>query len=539
MEATGQYVGVLDRDWQPGPDIEDWDQATWGGVYDDTGSMSLTLPGTLPDGSVNPIARWFMSADVSDFSDASSLDQLFHESVHVMVERPAGAGKVARRVFRVLQIVPSGGNRVHPDFVTVTGVDMVEHLKHMPQWADPSNHSHIAQLQFSDVQTGSVEQVSRKLIGRNLMGYQQPSMLNQPFDGKIGAWSMTGDYSDPARWVSFQPNMHSVICSPIVSGLDSEYCVVEARWDNAWDLLIASWRAGGVMVTVDLWLPGDEQPFPTHTTLQLPTAIVDFHPRSTVSGAVGLIGQAWRNIKRVIDEDGISSAIQFADQGIPGADGRQPWVVYDLPEGPEVTISKSTDNTFLVGGKSPKIVNEIIKAGIKTAISSLVSLIPGVGPAAAALINGAGEVLAAMSVDRFLNINEFTDEQRKTWHGRSSYISLSKTGAANSLEALQKAWQAKEETDGGISVGFKVDSVEPYVPHRDFEIGDTIGFVAWGQVWAAYVSEITWTSSPGEPVGFELKLGNPKDLKDPVALLQQSAEATRSVLSRLATEVSN
>jgi len=539
IQAEGQYVCLLDRNWEPVMDIGDWISADWGGEFENTGSMTMVFSGFLnaPNGEVvgNPVTEFLISAGVEDFSDASSLNELFHSAFHVMVERPAG-DRVARRVYRILGIEPEGG-RIWPNKVTVTGVDMVEHLKHLPLWADPSNRGKVIQLQFSDIQSGSVEEVSRKLVGRNLIGYQQPSMLSQAFDGKLGSWSMTDDYTNPDRWKVCEPDLHSVICAPVSSGMKSEFCVVEARWDNAWDLLKASWEAGGVMPIVTLWLPGDPQPFPEHTTLRLPTAIIDFKPRATVSGAVAIIGQAWNSLMRKIADDGISSAIDFASQEIPGMDGRKPWVVYDFEDAPKVSIRKSFDHTVLVGSKSSKTVNTLIQSGLKAAFAAIVAGIPGLGPAASELIKGGGDAIAKLSADRFLNLNEYTDEQRKKYHGRSGYISVMKAGQANTMESLQKAWQAKEETNGGLSVEFKVDSVEPYVPHRDFEIGDTIGFTAWGQVWAAYVSAITWSSSPDEPVGFDVKLGDINALKDVDALMHDSIESIRSAFSRLETFV--
>ncbi|WP_313548335.1 hypothetical protein [Corynebacterium sp.] len=539
MRDTGQFVGILDKDWQPVMEIEDWTSFEATASYGETGNLTLELPGSLDNGTANPVTDFLIAADIKDFSDADNLEKLFHESVHIIIERPAGTGKQARRVYRLTGIDAAGGSE-RPETVTVYGVDLIEHLKHIPLWADPSNHSKVAQLQFSDRQTGTVEEVSRKLIGRNLMGYQQPSMLHQLFDGKAGSWSMTGDYSLPARWTSLQPNMHSVICTPVISGLPSERCFVEARWDNAWDLLKASWDAGGVMPTVDLWLPGDAQPMPDHTTLELPTAIIDFKPRSTVSGAVGLFGQAWRNLARTISEDGFTSVYEFSETTVPTMDGRLPWVVYDFPDvAPEINIRKSTDWRYLVGGKSPKIVNEVMKAGLKTMVAAGLSLIPGIGATAAALINGAADMVAEMSVDRFLNIEEFEDLNRKNWHGRSRYISVMKAGEANSWEARQKAWQAKTETSGGLSTTFAIDGVHPYVPHRDYEIGDTIGFTAWERTWAAYVSGVDWTSDISDPVGFALRVGNLDALKDPEELLSLSIETIRAVTSRLATAVTN
>ena len=526
MAEHGQWVGLLDRDWNPVLDVEDWVSASWPGVFADTGSMQMDFLGHLEDGSRNPVVEHLLTADLGNLDDPGSMEQLFHSGVHIAVERPG----LARRVYRILDLTPEGG-RDFPAKMPVTGLDLVEHLKHIPDWADPSNRSKIVQLQFADIQNGSAEEVSRKLVGRNLIGYQQPSLLRSMF-------SWTDTYSDPDGWKSFRPDQHSVICSPIQSGIPSEWCVVEARWDNSWDLLKATWDAAGILPTAELWWPGDAQPFPSHTTLNLPTVVLNFKPRSTVTGAAGLLGQGWNHLRRVIDsDDKITSVLDFANAPIPSADGRDPWVVFDLPEAPRMNIRKSTDSRFLVGGKSPKGLNDVIEVGIKTLIAATVASIPIIGPAAAEIIKGGGELLSKMAADRFLNLNEYTDRSRAQWHGRSGYISVAKTGEANTIESLQKAWQAKTETAGGLSIEFTVDDPYPYLPGRDFDLGDVVGVRCWGAIWAAYISELTWTSDPGQQVGWTIKLGNLAALADPEALLAINAETMRSVIGRTATMV--
>lgn len=525
MATHGQWVGIFDKDLNPVMDIEDWESAEWGRVFSDTGSMTMELLGALQDGTRNPVVEQLLMAPLASLDNPQEMERLFHEGVWVLAERPG----LPRRGYRVLQLEPEGG-KDSPRRMGIQGVDTIEHMKHLPAWADPSNRSNLVQLQFADVQDRSAEEVCRKIVGRNLIGYQQPDLLSSMF-------SWTDDYSSPSRWTGFRPDMHPVICSPVPSGLPSEWCVVEARWDNAWDVLKATMDAAGILATSEIWLPGDPQPFPEYTVLNLPTVVIDFKPRAAVSGAAGLLGQGWRYLKRQIDSDNFSSITAFSDVTTPTADGRDPWVVFEMEDAPRMTIRKSTDHTFLVGGQSPKGLNDVIEIGIKTAVAAAVSMIPMIGPPIAEAIKGGGELLGKLAADRFLNLNEFTDKVRKQYHGRHGYKSVSKTGQANSMEALQKAWQAKSETAGGLSVEFEIDGAGAYLPGRDFDLGDTVGVRAWGAVWAAYISELTWTSTKQQPVGWSIKLGNLNALKDMDELLAQNAETVRSVLGRAATFV--
>lgn len=525
MQAHGQYVGLYDKNWEPIIDIEDWIEAEWGGIFADVGNMSMTLPGEISPGVVNPVVDYLLRDDLRNLDKGGSLDALIHGAVHVVVERPG----LKRRCYRILEINPKGGDpQGNPDEVELSGVDSMEHLKHLPLWADPSNRSKVVQLQWEDRQDGSAEKVSRKLIGRNLIGYQQPSLLGTMF-------SWTAGYTEPAQWEGFTPSMHPVICSPVMSGNRSEWCVVSARWDNAWDLLKATWAASGVQPFAWLWLPGDPQPFPSYARLSLPTTIIDFAPRATITGAAGIVGQAFRQLKRTISSDDfITSTTEFADVDIRNSDGRRPWVVYTLMDAPDVKLRKSTDHRWLVGGKSPDMVNKATNIGIKSAIAAAVAAIPGIGPPIAEGIKGAGELLAEMSADRLFVLNEYVDRNRQFHYGRSRFTAISKTGEANTVESLQKAWQAKQETEGGISAEFSIDSPDPYLPGRDFDLGDTIGITAWGVVWAAYVSGLTWTSKPGNEVGWQLRIGDYASLASPGELYQANKENIRAVIGRLA-----
>lgn len=525
MQAHGQYVGLYDKNWEPVLDIEDWLEAEWGGIFADVGNMSMTLPGEISPGVVNPVVDHLLRDDLRNLDKGGSLDALIHGAVHVVVERPG----LKRRCYRILEINPKGGDpQGNPAEVELSGVDSMEHLKHLPLWSDPSNRSKVVQLQWEDRQDGSAEKVSRKLIGRNLIGYQQPSLLGTMF-------SWTAGYTDPAQWEGFNPSMHPVICSPVMSGNRSEWCVVSARWDNAWDLLKATWAAAGVQPFAWLWLPGDPQPFPGYTTLSLPTTIIDFAPRATVTGAAGIVGQAFRQLKRTISSDDfITSTTEFADVDIKNSDGRRPWVVYTLMDAPDVKLRKSTDHRWLVGGKSPDMVNKAANIGIKSAFAAAIAAVPGIGPPIAEGLKGGAELLAEMSADRLFVLNEYVDRNREFHYGRSRFTAISKTGEANTVESLQKAWQAKQETEGGISAEFSIDSPDPYLPGRDFDLGDTIGVTAWGVVWAAYVSGLTWTSKPGNEVGWQLRIGDYASLASPGELYQANKENIRAVIGRLA-----
>ena len=58
-------------------------------------------------------------------------------------------------------------------------------------------------------------------------------------------------------------------------------------------------------------------------------------------------------------------------------------------------------------------------------------------------------------------------------------------------------------------------------------------------LFRSYVSELTWTSEPGEPVGWTISLGDYSKIADLDALLARNAESVRGVVGRLSTFVGN
>lgn len=52
-------------------------------------------------------------------------------------------------------------------------------------------------------------------------------------------------------------------------------------------------------------------------------------------------------------------------------------------------------------------------------------------------------------------------------------------------------------------------------------------------MYAAYVSELTWVSEPGSPVGWKLTVGDLAALQNPEELFASNLEQVRSVIGRL------
>lgn len=157
-------------------------------------------------------------------------------------------------------------------------------------------------------------------------------------------------------------------------------------------------RAYGVTVSVDLWLPGDDQPdYWTETfdfmALTEPTYVVTAKDRSQITGPTGTVIDS--AVRTVVDVGGSF----FGDllpiiQTVPGRDGVfiseqlgvdfvEPWAVLIAPEPGEkgnvltCRISFHTPKGWqhIIGGRSPKWLNDLMNAFFSWMIDSISILI--------------------------------------------------------------------------------------------------------------------------------------------------------------------
>lgn len=157
-------------------------------------------------------------------------------------------------------------------------------------------------------------------------------------------------------------------------------------------------RAYGVQVSVDLWLPGDDQPdYWTENfefmRLTQPTYVVTVKDRSQIQGPTGTVADS--AIRQVVDVAGsFFGEILPVIQNVPGRDGVfisellgvdyvEPWALLIAPEEGEkgnvvnCRISFHTPKGWqhIIGGRSPKWLNDLMNASFSWMIDALSILI--------------------------------------------------------------------------------------------------------------------------------------------------------------------
>jgi hypothetical protein len=163
-------------------------------------------------------------------------------------------------------------------------------------------------------------------------------------------------------------------------------------------------RAYGVDVEVNLWLPGDVQP-DQWANLTHPTYVVTVKDRSQIKGPTGTVLDSV--LRTVVDTGGsFFGEVPGFISGVPGMDGVYqspllgvnyvpPWAVLIAPEPPakgSIVSAKISHHTpkgwqHIVGGRSPKWLNDLMNATFAWLIDSI-SILLGVTGIPSNLLEG-------------------------------------------------------------------------------------------------------------------------------------------------------
>lgn len=414
--------------------------------------------------------------------------------------------------------------------VTVIGEGLWEHLHHMPLWASPGLPL-LAQLMYADVQAGDSLRVLKGYVMRNLAREFQSSVL--------GSW----DLWSASTWSKLDPDRWPIIVNPIHEKLTTEWTVLDSRFNLAGEMFPATLDAAGLLLTLSLWLPGDEQPFPTHATLHKPTIVIDILPRSFDSSSTGTPKDILRGIRATIAGDQASKALVLDDSWF---DGENPhaWCVWSTKDmhgtDHRMVVKKSTDSHVIVGGRSPQIVNSLIAAGSNALWQGIgagvAMLFPPLAPLAVAAGAFIGHIQGELLKDKLFAWAQYSSAARATAHGPYRYRGIVTPGDGFSLSSLQAGFTGLQETQGSVSTEFTVGDGSPYVLGRDYWTGDQGAVISHSIVFATYVNE--WNVDVlrgGDDVA--LGLGDPRLREDPARSLARSVQTISAAIDRVKTAI--
>ncbi len=415
--------------------------------------------------------------------------------------------------------------RVNPT-VEISGASIYEMTDYLVMESNPMSIKSL-QPKYMDVRAGDSLRVIKTFILMNLRRLYQFDLLPDPDPWSPIAWR---DYAD---W--------PIMVNPLHQSVDTPWTVLAARFDSLADLTKETLDAAGLRLTITLWMPWDQQPFPTHTRLWKPTFIIDVVPVTADSSVAGHIREGVKNIKRKWDPEDNVSTVGMSARSNP--DGYKPWVMLrpdhiDYATS-DVTITRSKYADVTVGGKSPGAINQLLKRATASfvggAIAGAKTAWPGHDKQLDDMQSKLEKASEKLTEDKLLAFTHHQATRRAHYLGPYRRRELVASGEGFTVEGEQQAFEALAKGKGGLSAAFKIADGCPYSLGYEVNVGDQIG-VEWREmVLSTWIDEATITCEDGHPPEVELAVGEAKARRSALQQLNDNQKHISSVTKRLKT----
>lgn len=376
---------------------------------------------------------------------------------------------------------------------------------------------------------------------------------------QLGLWEIVDNILDPAAWFGSALN-HEGLLTPIAviptNPLTdtSKWTAITARMDSIATVVAQTLKDCGLVLTADLWKPGDPQPAPEWFTLTEPTIVVDVKDKTNVTGLTGtaldgligvavnvadtLLGEILGSLggASISDNSGTDATNPYGTGMIAkllGINSKPPWVIYE--DGPKsgireshVTAHHPLAYTVIGGGKSPQWVNKGIDLLLEWLLSMLLAAF-GASGISSTLLDGVFD-------DVVLAFQQIEDEARRLKLGKFGYPEFfASTGSAawtlNELIALESAlWDSR----GYYSYSLVVQDGYPYTFGVDYGIGDPVSWVYKGVIYTDYCTEATLVDDRTSRVLVTPKIGDGSAQESPWAMLMRKYQNLSDVVKAAA-----
>ncbi len=312
----------------------------------------------------------------------------------------------------------------------------------------------------------------------------------------------------------------------------SPFVAITSRMESIATVIDKLIKGYGVVVDVELWLPGDPQPDGS-ANLALPTYVVRVTDRSNVTGPTGTILDSV--IKQVVNlEESVLGGVlapflnpqgQYAPDGVyiaptVGVNYVRPWcVLVDHPRGPmenfEITDHHPQGWQIIVGGKSPKWINDLINATTSWLLDCLMIVI-GLTGVPSNLFDGIFNdvIMAFQLIENFNRRNEMGP------YGRPEKF-LATGAAPYNVDALMSFIQAMWDSRGYRCGIAQFRNGYPYSVGRDIFIGGMMSIAENGTLYTDYVENIVITDNRKERCKVIVQIGDGKGEEAPIARFQR------------------
>lgn len=302
----------------------------------------------------------------------------------------------------------------------------------------------------------------------------------------------------------------------------------------------------GVTVEINLWLPGDAQP-DAYSNLRVPTYVVKVSDRSNVTGPTGTILDSV--VKQIVNLGGsaLGGVLQpflnpqgrYAPDGVYiapaiGVDYVQPWaLLIDHPRGPmeafEITDHHPQGWQIIVGGKSPKWINDLINATTSWILDSLMIVI-GLTGVPSNLFDGIfNDVFLAFQL-----VENFDRRNAMGPYGRPEKF-LPTGSAPYNIDALMSFIEAMWDSRGYRAGTVQFRNGYPYSIGRDIFLGSmmSIADLTDNTLYTDYVTNLIIQDNRKERTKVIAQIGDGKGQEAPIARFQRLITGVQEAINTL------
>jgi hypothetical protein len=298
--------------------------------------------------------------------------------------------------------------------------------------------------------------------------------------------------------------------------------------------------AYGVTVSVDLWLPGDDQPdywtktFPDLGLTQ-PTYVVTVKDRSQITGPTGTVVDS--AVRQIVDVAGtfFEEILPFIND-VPGRDGVYispqlgvdhvpPWAVLIAPEPGEkgnvltCRISFHTPKGWqhIIGGRSPKWLNDLMNATFAWIIDAISILIGFTGIPSNLLEGFLNNTLLA-----FQMVQNYTRRDEVGPYHPGIEVFHATSSSPYNVETLFGFINAMWESRGWVSVIATFRNGEVYTLGKDVFLGGLVSVLYMGRtrIFTDYIEEVVFQVDRSKR-DILLQIGDGKAEESPLAKHQR------------------
>lgn len=428
--------------------------------------------------------------------------------------------------------------------------DILNYLVIWPNWWSPIQF----QLFSHAVFIGPLCTVTEAMISENALRIQSGiwEFVNQAgsLNPDMRAWFGTLLQSNGNIFQMLKTPIYVVRTNPF---LDTSPLVARTvRMETCGVVIADITRSYGVNVSVDLWLPGDDQPdywtqkFPNRALTQ-PTYVVTVKDRSQITGPTGtVIDSAVRQVVDVAGSffEGILPVIESA----PGRDGVfispklgvnyvPPWAVLIAPEPGEkgnvltCRISFHTPKGWqhIIGGRSPKWLNDLMNATFAWLIDSVAILIGFTGIPSNLLEGFLNNTILALQMIQHYDRRD----EVGPYHPGIEVFHATASSPYN-IETLFGFINALWESRGWVSVIATFRNAEVYTLGKDVFRGGLVSvlYMDRTRIFTDYIEEVIFQIDRTKR-DILLQIGDGKAEESPLAKHQRFITATLEAINVL------